>query len=209
MRICICTPVHSDTKAFFTLSLVGMVAKTARALPHEIQFILAQGTVLDARNALADEALRRGADWILWLDADQVFPEDTLIRLLGHGKDIVGANYPRRRPAGAPTAVKDGEPLYSAGPGLDEVDTLGLGVCLMRASLFRRLERPWFNFEIKPDRSGHIGEDVALFRALRRLGVAVFVDHGLSMEVGHIAEQTLVFAGIEDAATVLPASGAQ
>lgn len=199
----------------FTLSLAGMMVKTA-ALPHNIETFIAQGQILDARNGLASVALGWGADWILWLDADQIFPHDTLIRLLSHGLDIVGSNYPRRRPVGTPTATKDGRPLYTdeckAKAGLvDEVDSLGLGVCLTRSSVFQAIERPWFNFEVKPDRSGHISEDVSFFRAARRAGIVAHVDHSLSWEVGHIHEQTLtnLMMRRDYADSVHPSAGAK
>ena len=38
------------------------------------------------------------ADEILWVDTDMQFPEDALLRLLAHDKDIVGCNYRTRTP---------------------------------------------------------------------------------------------------------------
>ena len=200
MRIAIALPVHRQTEAQFTLSLAGMVARAAATLPHELRTFMAQGTILDARNGLVEVALEWGADWILWLDADQTFGDDTLNRLLGHDLDFVGCNYPRRRPSDAPTAVKDGKPHYTtallAKAGLVEpVDSIGLGVCLVRASVFRAIERPWFNWDRSPSGNGHVSEDVGFCRAVRKAGIAVHLDHALSWEVGHIAEQILTNEG--------------
>ena len=59
-------------------------------------------SVAKNREWLSNEAEKIGADWLLWLDSDQTFPADTLLRLLAHGLPLVGANYPQRgnsRPA--------------------------------------------------------------------------------------------------------------
>ena len=216
MKIAIAIPCLRTTEALFTVSLAGMVQKSTLTLPHELRTQLAQGTVLDARNTLVAASLDWQADWILWLDADQTFPEDTLVRLLAHGLDVVGCNYPRRRPSDAPTAVKDEQPLYTneaaARAGMvEEVDSLGLGVCLMRTSIFEKLERPWFNFELKDDRTGHVSEDVAFFRGLKRAGITAHVDHALSWEVGHIHEQVLMNSMTRRGyvSSILPSAGAQ
>jgi hypothetical protein len=59
----------------------------------------------ESRHRLVAEALAWEADYMLCLDADHVFPADTLVRLLAHNLPAVGANYPRRFAPTAPTAA--------------------------------------------------------------------------------------------------------
>lgn len=210
-KVAICIPVHGDTKALFTLSLAGMVQRSVAELTGELKTFMAQGHLLDNRNGLAKAARDWGADWILWLDADHTFPDDTLIRLLAHDLDVVGCNYVRRRPAG-PVAVKGGHPLYSdKGGPVEEVDTLGLGVCLMRASVFDSLDWPWFTVERSTNGTGHVSEDVCFFRALKRAGIVAHVDHALSWQVGHAHEHFLMNSDLrgQNATSILAPAGDQ
>src|SRR3546814_12174506 len=47
-----------------------------------------------------------GADYILWMDSDHVFPAESLCRLWARNVDIVGVNYSRRCSPTAPTAAR-------------------------------------------------------------------------------------------------------
>ncbi|HEY0419586.1 MAG TPA: hypothetical protein VGC80_08710 [Acetobacteraceae bacterium] len=201
MKIAICIPCHRDTKARFTHALAGMAIHAAREIPDEIKTILAQGPLLEVREGLVHAARGWGADWILWLDADHTFPNETLVRLLGHGKDVVACNYPRRAGAPEPVAQRNGrlvqttEALARRG-AVEPVDAVGLGICLMRASVFDRLDPPYFQLELKPDGSGYVSEDFTLFRRLKRAGVTPYVDHGLSWKIGHIGDLILTTAAM-------------
>jgi hypothetical protein len=201
MKIAICIPCHRDTKARFTLSLAGMLVHSARTMPDELKTMLAQGPLLDVREGLVHAARGWRADWILWLDADHTFPNETLVRLLGHGKEVVACNYARRTAAPEPVAQRDGrlvqttEALAKSG-AIEPVDAIGLGVCLMRAAVFDRLDPPYFQLEPKPDGSGYVSEDFTLFRRLRRAGVTAHVDHGLSWKIGHIGDLILTTAAM-------------
>jgi hypothetical protein len=193
MKIAICIPCHRDTKARFTLALAGMLVHTARAIPDEIRTMLAQGPLLDVREGLVHAARSWGADWILWLDADHTFPNDTLLRLLAHDRDVAACNYARRAGATEPVAQKDGQLVQTTealarSNALDPCDATGLGVCLMRASVFDRLEPPYFQLELKPDGSGYVSEDFTLFKRLKAAGIEARIDHGLSWKIGHIGD---------------------
>jgi hypothetical protein len=79
---------------------------------------------------------------------------------------------------------------------LEPVDAIGLSVCLMRATIFDRLEPPGFQFEPEPDKSGYVSEDFTLFRRLKKAGVTAYVDHGLSWKIGHIGDLILTTAAV-------------
>lgn len=216
MKIAICIPVHGDTKAGFTRSLFGLALASAGS--HELKLFMGRGTLFPhIRNDIADAALGWGTEWLLWLDADHTFPSDTLSRLLEQRRTIVGCNYPRRRREAAfPTAVSLGQHVFTTREKasafkVEEVDTLGLGICLIRADVFHDLKRPYFRLAY--DASGDFEtEDVTFFRAAKAAGFTPFVDHALSWEVGHIDEQILTNSGTgrdNAASTVLPPAGAQ
>lgn len=228
IRLALCVPCYGDTKAKFTLSLsqalihfmqCKLVDHEGNDLPREVEvFFVSCSMLTESRHRLVAEALAWEATHMLWLDADHVFPADTIPRLLQHGVDVVGANYARRVTPTAPTACKiqindDGEDtknlvyttLEKASAGeLEEVAHMGFGVCLIDMRVFDALQLkadesdgnflPLFKFEETPGKFGMIGEDVYFFRKVRDAGCTVYIDHGLSWEVGHIAEQILTNA---------------
>lgn len=220
MKLAICIPSYGDTKAKFTQSLATMLVHTAQAdlrdenderIKLEIEtFIVSSSMLTEGRHRLVAEALAWEADYMLWLDADHVFPHDAFVRLWSHNLPIVGANYARRCTPTAPTAAyyDAGDPvakqLYTT-KELAEAGTvepcahMGFGLCLMNMKIFDALQDhaeqhgdgnflPLFKFEPTEDKVGMIGEDVFFFRKCRDAGLKVVVDHALSWEVGHIGE---------------------
>lgn len=175
-------------------------------------FIVSSSMLTEGRHRLVAEALTWEADYMLWLDADHTFPHDTFCRLWAHNLPVVGCNYSRRCTPTAPTAAYfDGEgpakQLYTteemALKGLVEPCAhMGFGVCLINMKVFDALQAhaekhgdgnflPLFQFEPTEDKIGMIGEDVYFFRKVRDAGITPFIDHGLSWEVGHIADMIL------------------
>lgn len=151
------------------------------------------------RNGHAEDALAWGADAILWIDADQTFPETALERLVSHGKDIVGSNCARRaRPTG-PTAARitpDGLASHWTTPEsvrkgvLEEVAHIGLGLCLISRAVFERVPRPWFE-EARASTGHLVTEDVYFMEKARAAGFQVWCDPVVSWQTGHVLETVL------------------
>ena len=199
MRIAICFPAHGDTRAAFTLSLSRMLLRTvkdwSRAFPGQALaleiFMGTGGIVAFVRERLVETAEKWGADWILWLDSDQSFPADSLIRLAAAGEPVIGANIPRRSPDATPTAEildEHGQrrllwttPEKIAQRAVEPVHLMGLGVCLMSMAALKAIPRPVFD---------ELREDQCLMRKLREAGFVPKVDHALSAEVGHVGTFT-------------------
>jgi hypothetical protein len=198
MKIAIAMPVHGDTRAAFTLSLAKMLLTTVGGwsrhmpgVPLRLEVIQLQGTVIGvSRELLLGKAEAMVADHILWLDSDQTFPPDTLLRLAKHGLPVVGANYPSRHVLLPTASLLDGDttvPVYStpekiAAGLLEPVDYIGLGVCLMSIDAIREVPKPLFK---------SMSEDAYCFDRLREAGIRPVVDHALSAEVGHVRDQIL------------------
>src|SRR5438128_11686842 len=67
------------------------------ATPPGTAIIYAKGAcIAENRNGNGERALAMGAEWILYLDDDQVLAPQTLLRLLKHDKDIISGLYVRR-----------------------------------------------------------------------------------------------------------------
>jgi hypothetical protein len=57
----------------------------------------------------------------------------------------------------------------------------------------------WAPFDRKrvPGTNARMGEDASFFQELREAGVKVYVDHGLSWQIGHIGERVFTNADAE------------
>jgi hypothetical protein len=162
-------------------SVVGL---TLRPRDFGLSYVDTKTTLLaSGRVTLVKQALELSPDWLLLVDADMVFPADGLERLLAHDLDVVGCNYVQRMKNGT-TAGRDGREVMPA-HGVERVNSLGLGFCLVRASVFDRIAKPWFHTQWL-DEETMMGEDVYFCHRLAQAGIAVHVDHDLSAEVGHI-----------------------
>jgi hypothetical protein len=221
MKVAICIPRHGDSKGEFTISLARLVAHSLTApapggerLEIEI-FSLASSDLPHNRTELLKRAILWQARYLLWLDDDHVFPPDALLRLLAHKLPVVGCNQPRRSLPTGPVAVRldakgemehvyTTEALAKAG-AVEEVVHVGLALCLIDMNVLHSVKAKvekgvgwahWEPFDRKllPGTTARMGEDVSFFRELGEAGVKLFVDHGLSWEVGHIAERVVMNA---------------
>jgi len=223
MKIAICIPHYGDVKARFLESLANAVAHTMAARINYRRVItqpmiwtsaIGSPSIDTNRNVLVQQALKWGADYILFCDSDMTFPGDALLKLLAADQPVVGCNYARRSGKGA-TAARDsssGLCPIEAGSGLERVDYLGLGLCLINSQIFDSLKHPWFRTTIGENGKVEEGEDGFFFAALRRAGVPVFVHHDLSEEVGHLAERELRLSDLEgrsDVGSIRAPTGAQ
>lgn len=222
MKIAICIPAYGDTKAKFTQSLADLLIHMhsaqlidpagRRVTPEVALFMVACSMLTQSRHKLVAEAIFWGADYMLWLDADHIFPPDAFARLWARNRAVVGCNYARRCIPTAPTACAAGEGsttlVYTTeakakADAVEEVSHMGFGLCLIHMHVFDLLQAhaeargdpnflPLFHFEAT---HGHVvGEDVFFFAKLRDAGVTAWVDHALSWEIGHIHETIMTNA---------------
>jgi hypothetical protein len=220
MRVAICIPRYGDAKGAFAISLARLVAHSLRARPDlEIEiFSISSSDLPQSRADLLKDAVQWQARYLLWLDADHVFPPDALLRLLEHRLAVVGCNYPRRAAPTGPVAARlddagkwqhiwTTEALAKAG-AVEEVTLVGLGLCLIDLNILHQVKAHvekgvgwahWAPFDRKllPGSNARMGEDASFFQELREAGVKIHVDHGLSWQVGHIHEQVLTNADAE------------
>jgi hypothetical protein len=142
------------------------------------------------RNDLVTQALDEGCSHLLMLDTDQIYPSDTITKLLSHRKMAVGATVHRRWPPfdavlylgdiGRYKHIPDSI-MYSG--DLVEVDATGTGCILFDMKCFKITEYPWFSIGLSP-KGEPIGEDIAFCSKLRKTGVKIFVD--TSIEIDHM-----------------------
>lgn len=155
------------------------------------------------RNTVAGWALEAGAEWLMFIDDDHVFPTNIVNRLLSHDVGIAGALYVQRQSPFAPIAymarTDDGfyVPLdltLCEPDQLVEVVACGTGGMLIRSEVFRRMleddpNRPFFEHNVA-------SEDLLFCDRARQLGFPVYVDVGVRL--GHMMPSA-VFPGYSKA----------
>lgn len=146
------------------------------------------GLIPRLRTELVKAALAVGAEWLLWMDDDMVFPPNALHRLLAHKQEIVGATYVTKTVPPVPIALVSEKVrliITKESNGLAPVIRLGLGLCLMKASLFENLPEPWFDFSWQEQKEIYGGEDVYFWKKMLDSGKKLWCDQDLSYQVGH------------------------
>jgi acyl CoA:acetate/3-ketoacid CoA transferase alpha subunit len=162
-----------------------------------------EGTLVNrSRTDLVTRAIETNCTHILWVDSDMKFPQDSLLRLLAHKKEIVGANYSHRRFPLKHVAYKTVSReraidhvicrTTAESTGLEEVDALGMGLMLVQTRVYLGLTEPWF--AITPA----WGEDIFFcLKARETKGIPTWVDHDLSKEVVHFGKMGYTFEDAE------------
>lgn len=142
------------------------------------------------RHNLVRMAQKADASHILFLDDDMTFPPNTLERLLAANKPIVSTNCTTRTVPVITTAIKDDKRIMSEGrSGLEEVDQVGMAVMLINLKVFDRIPLPWFKFDWDEEYpETYCSEDIYFCRKANQAGFRVWIDHDLSLGIGHLGE---------------------
>ena len=146
------------------------------------------------RNIMIKTALGQNATHCLFVDDDVAVKPDLLARLLRHDLDIVSGIYLQRnfphQPIMFDDSFADGKCQYAfltpGKKGLMEVHNVGLGCCLIKTEVFRKMEQPWIRLgELELD---HWSDDIGFFLRARKAGFKIFVD--LEIQCGHMGTAT-------------------
>ena len=168
----------------------------------EVEFSLTESSLIyDARNHLAEKAVKEGFDRILWLDSDMIFSPDLMQRLserLDTGLDFVSGLYFKRREPIQPVIFKscgayekDGQTtafaeIYKDYPeGIFEIAACGFGVVMMTTALVQEVTER-FGLPFSPILG--FGEDLSFCCKVSRLGKKMFCDSSIKM--GHVGYKT-------------------
>lgn len=184
MKINICVPSARFIETETVVSIYNLDTDG-----HDVKLRCVKGYAVDvSRTMLVEDAIENNADYILWIDDDQIPPIDTLKRLLSHGKDIVTGLYVGKNvDCNASTVFRKTErdtynpfvakALIEHG-GLYEIDACGMGCCLTSVEALKKIGEPWFKY------SKAFGEDIFFCRRAQEAGFKIYVD--TDVHVGHM-----------------------
>lgn len=143
------------------------------------------------RNLIIEQALLNDCTHVLFIDDDMAFDADSLNKLIADDKDIVSGLYLGRAYPHQPLifdyADEEGRCLYSYlepdTPHLKKIVAAGFGFCLIKTSVFKRMEKPWVRLgELQSD---EWCDDLGFFNRARLSGIDdIWCD--TSVRCGHI-----------------------
>ena len=145
------------------------------------------------RNLIADWAKRY--DYLMSVDSDIVLPKDTLKKMLAADKDIISGLYIQRIPnthtleayMDTPSGGVANIPYeYIDGRGIVEIAACGMGCCLIKGEVFRKMEYPHFLYKSALNHRDTISEDVYFCMKARSNGFTVWADESIRCE--HIGQ---------------------
>ena len=187
MKYLIAIPCMDMMHTNFVRSLVSM------RLAGNCEIALAISSLIyDARNHLAEKAVKGGFDRVLWLDSDMTFDRDIMERLaarLDEGRDFVSALYIKRKEPIAPCIYSAGDMDKPVNDTFDdypqdaifEIAACGFGGVMMTTELLQAVgSRFGFPFSPLP----LAGEDLSFCYRARALKRKLYCDSSIKM--GHI-----------------------
>lgn len=191
IKLAILVPTRDMVHTHFAYSLTQLVKTTSEVGIDTYLYFDSSTILLNQREKLIDEAIKMEADYVLWLDSDMMFPSNVVLKLLAHNKDIIACNYMKRSlpmKTVAYTDLNDWDSWVPMEPQeeLVKVKGIGMGCILMKTDVFKKLEKPYFEFRFKEDTKDWFGEDFILQDKIQKVGYEIFVDTMLSMEIKHV-----------------------
>ena len=179
---------ESARHALFYSSLTNVAKPAGTALAHAIGPSISKN-----RNEIAKQALTACAEWIWYVDDDQIFPPNTLLKLLARNVSIVSGLYLQRKAPYVPHIYDREEPngavhakcLEPGESGLKRVLSTGAGCLLIRTAVLKALDLPYWRLgQIGgPLGTDAWGDDIDFCRRARAKGFTIWCD--LDAPVGH------------------------
>jgi len=155
-------------------------------------------TIAENRNYSVIQAIKNESDYLLFIDDDMTFPEDTLERLLRHDKEVIGINsYSRCLPPNSTVGLMNDKGEYKHPDKYPPFEMkipnqlfkayfVGAGVMLIDMKVFAKLPKPYFTFQVNAEGKVIHGEDGLFCKSVRGAGMDIWCDP--TIPVGHLGE---------------------
>lgn len=153
----VCVTTHGAVRQETAKNLLDAIRFSDRAGATNIEWVMEHATLVErARNAAVRNALRSGAQWLLFIDADTVFPQDAVLHALRAAyvdlphADVLGGYVPLRGDFALPT-IDTGTGTWESwfpGSGPIEVIRTGCAFLLIKRHVLEALADPWFRVRV-------------------------------------------------------------
>jgi len=199
MKKIICViPCYASVPTQFMISLLDLCNSSKlpilahAAVGYNISYL---------RNSLMEIALESESDYILTLDADQIYPSntvDTLVEHIDSGKSLIGGLTLKRsnkRPLVFDFTEATGYEMkqYAIAQGLIKCDAMGMGGIMMKPEVLKTIGFPYFDSRYADDDRQQIADDTSFYKKCKDSGIDVWCDANL--KYGHL--RTEIIGGAE------------
>lgn len=190
-NIAIGFPSGENVSAQFALHLANLTMKNT--IPISVVANANSSRISLNRNMIVELAKQANSTHLFFIDADMIFPPDSLQILLNHDKDIIGATASKRSDEDnqAIGATLDNSPLHVPSSPV-KMGFLGCCLMLIKMSVFDKLKKPYFceppNSMLKDD--GIMAEDEYFCHNVIKAGIDIWCDPELSVHIGHRGAKT-------------------
>jgi len=203
MKIAVAVPTPEHVPAIFARNLIGIITSAIKDFPDDdIVYIDKGGVRTDKnRNIMLKALLENDVDYVLWLDADMIYPTNIIKKYMEHKFDVIGCLYFKRSAPHDVVAYVDStnpvKPYRMIDPRLLPEDTvikvtgLGFGGMMVNMDVYRKMgDDKWMNygpnFHIPEDGEGRTTHDLVFCENAIKHGFEVLLHTGV--KPGHIAE---------------------
>jgi hypothetical protein len=215
VQFAFCIPSRGTVSLAFAKSFRSIVLPMNTSAIMVSAVDTAGGEIAEARNQCVMEALQRGCTHLFWLDDDVCAEERCLIALHRHDREIASGVYFTKHELSEPLifpASGGGTDPFLA-EGTSEAWATGMGLCLIKAEVYRRMMREMplgkdkygrveFYRTVSPE-EGTVNEkdhcinfgsteDFFFFRKCGELGISILVDHSPWAFGWHVDPKTLI-----------------
>lgn len=199
MRLGICVPMYTVVPASFVVNFIHRLTELHNnGRNYEVKIYMMTGTVIDrTRNLLVKQALDEGCDYIMFIDADMLLPQNSIDELIDMNVGIASGLYFTKGKPYLPVArIKknsfgpdngDADSLHRYLEDFEfnkvlEVAAVGMGCCLIKSEVFRKLEYPWFKFDWRTEKDGNLyqlAEDLYFCENAKNAGYQTYLNTGI------------------------------
>lgn len=207
--ILVATPMYGGLcHDSYMLSMMGLrSACDARQIPLSVVTLRNESLIQRARNTCVAHFLASDCSHLLFVDADIGFSAESVLRLVAHGRPVVGATYAKKKrgePEFACVGLPGERPVQDG--GLVEVHSLPTGFLLLHRDAVQRMvgaygpatryrmspsdaEGAWgehlyalFECERDPETLAYLSEDYTFCQRWRRIGGQCWLDPHILLE---------------------------
>lgn len=191
-KLGICLPLYGALAPSFFVNFLNRLHELySNEKVPSVKIYMKVSTVIDrARNELVKDAIRDECSHILFVDSDIIMPSGAINSLIDMNTDIASGLYFSKGKPYLPVArvIKNDKHFYLEDfeyNQIIDVAGVGMGLCLIKADVFKKLPYPYFKLEWRNDLSSgwyQIAEDLYFCDLAREAGYSIKLNTGLLLE---------------------------